>query len=462
MLTHGEINPDDALTVKYIITGQLSGQPDIATANVGNLRDWNGHEDMEIIANGTSDLARDGVSPSVVSAKKTGQKSIEVTMNESVGNQNVTGSHFTLYGTLDSVVSNIVANNGTTKLLLTTKNIINDFDTVTLGFGAGSAYFLTDATNSPYHGDGDDGADAGVAHHFGNDGKTELGNRLMNFTGLIVTIPNESTDNAPRIPPHLHDEVLISVNSDEQFMIKIHEGNVPNIQIFPDDVIDITISIGDDHRVEEISQIKLITNYDDRPSGMNDYFATNFDKFQNVGLSVYEWYGSGDDLMYDYNGIITWSEPTVKVQTRTQTYHEYTGPLLFNENELLVTYSLKINDEMSQTDVGIKVTDSNYNIFESFLPFTLEVLSNENSSNENLNPNESILSEEFIDESLLLPDNSNGITMNTNLESYQNGNKVIIDGQIQNYDFDMQKGKNLLYELYSPDNEFLFSGHIAP
>ena len=32
MLTHAAINPDDALTVKYIISGKLSGQPDIAAA----------------------------------------------------------------------------------------------------------------------------------------------------------------------------------------------------------------------------------------------------------------------------------------------------------------------------------------------------------------------------------------------------------------------------------------------
>jgi hypothetical protein len=354
MLTHAAINPDDALTVKYIISGQLSGQPDIVTANVGNLRDWNGHAATEIIANGTSDLARDGISPSVVSAKKTGQKSIEVTMNEPVGNQNATGTHFTLYGTLDSVVSSVVANNGTTKLLLTTRNIINDFDTVTLSFGAGSAYFLTDSTNSPYHGDGDDGSDAGVAHHFGNDGKTELGNRLMNFTGLIVTIPPESTDNTPRISPHLHDEVSISINSDDPFVINVHEGNISNIQVFADDVIHITVSIGDDHQVEDISQIKLITNYDDRPSDMNEYFATNFDKFQNVGLFVYQWNLIGDDLMFDYDGIITSTDTALKIQKRTQTYHEYTGPLLFNENELLVTYSIKINDEMSQSTLELK------------------------------------------------------------------------------------------------------------
>ena len=463
MLTHATINPDDALVVKYIISGQLSGQPDIVAANVGNLRDWNGHAATEIIANGTSDLARDGISPNVVSAKKTGQKSIEVTMNEPVGNQNATGTHFTLYGTLDSVVSSVVANNGTTKLLLTTRNIINDFDTVTLSFGAGSAYFLTDSTNSPYHGNGDDGSDAGVAHHFGNDGKTELGNRLMNFTGLIVTIPPESTDNTPRISPHLHDEVLISVNSDDDiFMINVHEGNVPNIQVFPDDVVDITISIGDDYRVEDISQIKLITNYDDQPSDMNQYFTTNFDKFQNVGLSIYEWNQVTDDLAYDYTGLIAWDEPTLKIQKRTQTYHEYTGPLLFDENELLVTYSIKINDEMSQSEVGIKITDSNYNIFESFLPFTLEVLPNKNLDNEYLNPDESILSEEFVDEPLLPSNNLNDITMSANLESYQNGNKVIINGQIQNYNFNSMKGQNILYDIISPENIILSSGHIAP
>jgi hypothetical protein len=245
-------------------------------------------------------------------------------------------------------------------------------------------------------------------------------------------------------------------------MINVHEGNVPHIQVFTDDVVDITISIGDDYRVEDISQIKLITNYDDQPSDMNQYFTTNFDKFDNVGLSIYEWNRVADDLVYDYAGIITWDEPTLKIQKRTQTYHEYTGPLLFDENELLVTYSIKINDQMPQTEIGIKVTDSNYNIFESFLPFTLEVLPNDNLLNEDLNPSESVLSEEFIDESLVLSDTSNGIVMNTNLESYENGNKVIITGQIQNYDFNSMKGKDILYDIISPENVVLSSGHIGP
>jgi hypothetical protein len=243
MLTHAALNGTGAgaiADVRYIVSGAVGvagTNADIPAANLGNLGRGGysgsvagGTQAYNILANNTAAIdVRDGIAPGVVSAKKTGQKSIEVTMNEPVGNQNVTGSHFTLYGTLDSVVSNVVANNGTSTLLLTTKNIINDFDTVTLSFTASpNVYFLTDATNSPYHGgEGHNGTAYGAVYTGsglasgilagGDDGKTELGNNLLNFTGLIVTIPNESTDNASRIPPHLHDEITISVNSDKLF-----------------------------------------------------------------------------------------------------------------------------------------------------------------------------------------------------------------------------------------------------
>ena len=41
---------------------------------------------------------------------------------------------------------------------------------------------------------------------------------------------------------------------------------------------------------------------------------------------------------------------------------------------------MTFNDVMPKSQVGIKISDSNYNNFESFLPFTLEVLPSDDDS----------------------------------------------------------------------------------
>ena len=69
-----------------------------------------------------------------------------------------------------------------------------------------------------------------------------------------------------------------------------------------------------------------------------------------------------------------------KLKQRTETYHEYAGPLLIDENELFVTYSMNMNDVKCQKlKLESKVNDANVDNIrsESFLPFTLEVLPND-------------------------------------------------------------------------------------
>jgi len=52
--------------------------------------------------------------------------------------------------------------------------------------------------------------------------------------------------------------------------------------------------------------------------------------------------------------------------------------------------------------------------------------------------------------------------MSLNKEKYQNGDNLIILGHIQNYDLDLMKGKNITYEIKSPENKILVTGSVAP
>ena len=98
------------------------------------------------------------MSPTAVSAEKTGPKKIAVLMSETVGNINSTGVDFTLSGLHDSVVGSLIASNGTNTIYLTTRNLIdpiNDTPTITLSYNSdadgdehGIDKWITDAIDS--------------------------------------------------------------------------------------------------------------------------------------------------------------------------------------------------------------------------------------------------------------------------------------------------------------------------
>ena len=73
------------------------------------------------------------------------------------------------------------------------------------------------------------------------------GNRLLNFTSLVVTYPTDFSPDAQYHPPHIHDEVSVSINSDELYDLKIHDNITSNILAYVGDTISVTVSIGDDY-----------------------------------------------------------------------------------------------------------------------------------------------------------------------------------------------------------------------
>ena len=392
-----------------------------------------GSSNNKMLKIGSNATAKDWMEPTAVSAKKTGPKKIAVLMSEPVGNINSTGIEFTLSGLHDSVVSSLIATNGTNTIYLTTRNLIdpiNETPTITLSYNSdadgdnvGIDRWITDAIDSTRYASSGapQSAEWILAGH---------GNRLLNFTSLVVTYPTDFSPDAEYYPPHIHDEVSVSINSDELYDLKIHDNITSNILAYVGDTISVTVSIGDDYYLSGISRATLITNYDHEPSDMNEYYSPNHDELGQTGLSVYEWNQNTFDQKYDYAGVISWDESIIKIDKRIETYHEFVGPLLIDENELFVTYSMTFDDAMPKSQVGIKIIDTNNNYFESFLPFTLEVL-----------PNDTVVitepeepAEEPSEESPSFESELVEITLVTNSNSYENGDKVIVTGQIQNYD----------------------------
>ena len=70
--------------------------------------------------------------------------------------------------------------------------------------------------------------------------------------------------------------------------------------------------------------------------------------------------------------------------------------------------------------------------------------------------------EEPVDNFNLLESDVVEITLTANNNSYKNGDKVIVTGQIQNYDLNSMKGQYIFYSVISPENVVLSSGQIGP
>jgi len=279
----------------------------------------------------------------------------------------------------------------------------------------------------------------------------------------LFSIPTSSLQ---LFSPHIHDEIKISINSEDSTIVYLKDNEIKHIEARVGDTVNVTVSIGDDTELNSITDVKFITNYANKPSDMNRYFTTNYNDYGQVGLSVYEWHHTGDDLTYDYSGNISWNAPSVEIKTRTETFHEYVGTLLLSEKELLLTYSMNMDKIMPQTQAGLKIADTSNMRSNFILPFTLEILQQESDiiaekiiedpiENPIENPIEDPIEEIIIKEDTLL-------SMSLNKEKYQNGDKLIILGHIQNYDVDLMNGKNINYKIKSPENKIIVTGSVTP
>ena len=252
--------------------------------------------------------------------------------------------------------------------------------------------------------------------------------------------------------PHIHDEVTVSINSNEEFNLNLKDKEIPKITSRVGDTVDITISVGDDKKLDQISQIKFMTNFAKKPSGINNYFENNYNDYHQVSLSVYEWNQHKDDVKYDYGGTISWNEPSTMVQQRTLTNHDYVGPLLFGEEELIIVFSLTMNNVMDETQIITKIMDTSHMQKRSVLPFTLEVLPE-------LTETPSV---ESVGEIKSPADDKSEFFIKSNKSAYENGNKVVITGQIPIQDYNPKQGKNIAFSITSPENEIILAGKFTP
>jgi hypothetical protein len=261
-------------------------------------------------------------------------------------------------------------------MLLGVQNAIDWRDTFTLNFGAPSqSQFLTDATNSPFHGDSGAftatdfaitmlGSGEQYVHKLGalvtaNDGKNSVGNQLQNFTGLAIDSRNISYS--------LSNDSCFDCSAPTITNVQLSTPTANPMDISFDDTVHVTAEVGDTITISvtyddnkgaaEMPFAGIYTNFVDDPAISNLYYKNNFDGLYQMSTSYYEWNVRGDDVAYDNDGAITWDVASSEVIADTQ--------------RSTLTYTMTINDDFESSQVWIDAADKSGNYIKTQLPITI-------------------------------------------------------------------------------------------
>jgi hypothetical protein len=176
-----------------------------------------------------------------------------------------------------------------------------------------------------------------------------------------------------------------------------------------DDIIHITANVGDkvtillnvtDNKpVDTIPFAGIYTNYQEKPIDMSAFYANNYDKWKQISTSFYEWNVRSDDVAYDYDGTVSWSENFPTVVTGEITDENY---FMKNDNNILeyfmMPFTFTINEHMEKSQISAKIYDAAGNRLHVTLPVTLQTAGNDPLNFDNMGK-QKILG--FYDESVL-------------------------------------------------------------
>jgi hypothetical protein len=184
------------------------------------------------------------------------------------------------------------------------------------------------------------------------------GNRLMNFTvsitnwleiGMYGDVTTCYDCTAPTVSK-------VEVSLDSSTPITVNDDNKVHINAGIDDTVSVMVTVADNLGADTIPFAGLYTNFGTTPDNL--YYANNFDSAKQMSTSYYEWNVRNDNIAFDNDGAITWTDATAKVNPdRTQTF----------------TYTMTINDAIESSQVWVDIGDKAGNYAKLALPITLEV-----------------------------------------------------------------------------------------
>ena len=144
------------------------------------------------------------------------------------------------------------------------------------------------------------------------------------------------------------------------------------------DKVTVILNVTDNKSVQSIPFAALYTNYQDKPDSMNTYYANNYNNLKQVSTSFYEWNVRADDVAYDYDGTLSWSDNTPTVVTDVLTEENFKFKNDDNVLEyFMMPFTFTMNQPMDATSIVAKVYDSSGNRLHVTLPVTLEIIPKE-------------------------------------------------------------------------------------
>ena len=195
-------------------------------------------------------------------------------------------------------------------------------------------------------------------------------------TADSTTTTKKSSDCYDCKPPVLQSSHITILTND----YVVATGDDPiHITANVGDKVTVILNVTDNKSVDTIPFAALYTNYQEKPSDMSAFYANNFDKWKHVSTSFYEWNVRADDVPYDYDGTVSWSDnaPTVVTDVTTADNFKFKNDDNNMVEYFMVPFTFTINDFMEESAITAKIYDASGNRLHVTLPVTLKVAGNE-------------------------------------------------------------------------------------
>ena len=145
----------------------------------------------------------------------------------------------------------------------------------------------------------------------------------------------------------------------------------------PGDEVEIILELTDNRTLERIADSGAYTNFLTKPSDMNPFYANNYDEYGKVSTTYYEWHQTGEDLVYDYDNTVEWSESDITIEESGELDNRVCCNLDELAGTFTISFKMKFLQPMQTTDVWVQATDRSGNFFKVPLPLTLKISGNE-------------------------------------------------------------------------------------
>jgi len=188
-------------------------------------------------------------------------------------------------------------------------------------------------------------------------------------------------------------------NFDQDTPYPMFEDDITPIVADPGDDVEIILELTDNRTLKRVYDSGAYTNFLTKPNDMNLFYANNFDEHGKVSTTFYEWHNTGEDLFYDYDQTVQWSQADVIIEESAEYVEGGQAPNLDGlVGTFTISFKMKFLQPMQTTDVWVQGTDRSGNFFKVALPLTMKVAGNEPLVFES-NVNQKVLG--FYDESML-------------------------------------------------------------